>query len=114
MPYDVCFKNASDKPSRTFPLKYLAYAEPSPVQFAVGARVIAQYVGEKCDALEPSAYYAGIIAEEAKSLTQERYLVFFDQGYAQYCNHEQVKNITENLVLPSKCVWQLLILFPIN
>ncbi|KAI9552321.1 hypothetical protein GHT06_022686 [Daphnia sinensis] len=101
MPYEVSFENAADKPSRTFPLKYLAYAEPSPVQFTVGTRVIAQYVGEKYEMLEPLAYYAGIIAEEAKSLTQERYLVFFDQGYAQYCQHEQIMMVCHS----SRDVW---------
>jgi histone-lysine N-methyltransferase SETDB1 len=90
MPYNVCFENAADKLPRKFPLKYLAYAEPSPVQFAVGARVIAQYVGDENEHLEPLAYYAGIVGEEAKFLNQERYLVFFDQGYVQYCRHEQV------------------------
>lgn len=109
MPYEVRFENAADKPSRTFPLKYLAYAEPTPVQFAVGARIIAQYVGEKYEMLEPLAYYAGIIAEEAKSLTQERYLVFFDQGYAQYCHHEQVKIYIQSLVVLSESVSPLLI-----
>lgn len=101
MPYEVRFENAADKPSRTFPLKYLAYAKPSPVQFTVGARIIAQYVGEKYEMLEPLAYYAGIIAEEAKSLTQERYLVFFDQGYAQYCKHEQIMMVCHS----SRDVW---------
>ncbi|XP_057377390.1 histone-lysine N-methyltransferase SETDB1-like isoform X2 [Daphnia carinata] len=102
MPYEICFENAADKPSRTFPPKYLAYAEPSPVQFAVGARVIAQYVGEKYEMMEPLAYYAGIIAEEAKALTQQRYLVFFDQGYAQYCHHEQIMMVCHS----SRDVWQ--------
>ena len=91
MPYGVCFENSSDKLPRKFPLKYLAYAELSPVQFTVGARVIAQYCGDEKESLEPLAYYAGIVAEEAKFLNQERYLVFFDQGYVQYCRHEQVK-----------------------
>jgi hypothetical protein len=76
---------------RTFPLKYLAYAESSPVQLTVGARVIAQYVEDKDGKLKPSSYYAGVIAEAPKTLNQYRYLVFFDDGYAQYCTHEQVK-----------------------
>jgi len=99
MPYEVCFENSVDKPPRKFPLKYLAYAEPCPVQFVVGARVIAQYVGDDNEFLEPLSYYAGIVAEEAKFLNQERYLVFFDQGYVQYCKHEQVKFSLHNVKL---------------
>lgn len=75
---------------RTFPLKYIAYAQPSPVQLSVGARVIAQYVEEKDGILKPSSFYAGVIAESPKYLNQYRYLVFFDDGYAQYCTHGQV------------------------
>ena len=40
--------------------------------------------------MKPAAYYAGVIAEAPKYLNQYRYLVFFDDGYAQYCTHEQV------------------------
>lgn len=77
--------------SRTFPLKYLAYAEPSLVQLAVGSRVIAQYIEDKNGKAKPSPpYYAGVIAEAPKNLNSYRYLVFFDDGYAQYCTHEQV------------------------
>jgi histone-lysine N-methyltransferase SETDB1 len=59
----------------------------------VGARVIAQYVEDKDGKLKPSSYYAGVIAEAPKTLNQYRYLVFFDDGYAQYCTHEQVNLI---------------------
>ncbi|XP_046453809.1 histone-lysine N-methyltransferase SETDB1-like isoform X2 [Daphnia pulex] len=87
---------------RTFPLKYLAYAESSPVQLTVGARVIAQYVEDKDGKLKPSSYYAGVIAEAPKTLNQYRYLVFFDDGYAQYCTHEQVTMVCQS----SRDVWQ--------
>ena len=70
--------------------KHLAYVDPSPVQFIFGARVIAQYTGEKDGNFEPSFYYAAVIAEVPKHLNQFRYLVLFDQGYAQYCTHQQV------------------------
>ena len=38
----------------------------------------------------PALYYAGIIAETPKFLNEYRYLIFFDDGYAQYCTHDQV------------------------
>lgn len=75
---------------RMFPLKYLAYPEPSPVQLTVGSRVIAQYVDEKNTKPKQFSYYAGVIAEAPKYLNQYRYLIFFDDGYAQYCTHDQV------------------------
>ncbi|XP_045036410.1 histone-lysine N-methyltransferase SETDB1 isoform X2 [Daphnia magna] len=87
---------------RTFPLKYLAYAEPSPVQLTVGSRVIAQYVEDKDGKLKPSSYYAGVVAEAPKTLNQYRYLIFFDDGYAQYCTHEQVTMVCHS----SRDVWQ--------
>ena len=43
--------------------------------------------------MKPAAYYAGVIAEAPKYLNQYRYLVFFDDGYAQYCTHEKVRDI---------------------
>ena len=77
---------------RKFPLKYLAYAEPSSKLLPVGSRVIAQCFEDK-DGKTPSAYYAGVIAEAPNYVNQNRYLLFFDDGYAQYCNHEQVIKI---------------------
>lgn len=87
-PYVIRF-DTGGKP-RTFPLKYLAYAEASPVQLTVGSRVIAQYVEDKDGKLKPSSYYAGVIAETLLNSNRYRYLIFFDDGYAQYCTHEQV------------------------
>ena len=93
--YVVRFDSGS-KP-RTFPLKYLSYCEPSPVQLMVGSRVIAQYIEdtngvEEVAKNKATSYYAGVIAEAPKYLNQYRYLVFFDDGYAQYCTHQQVGN----------------------
>ena len=71
----------------------MAYADPSPVQLNVGSRVIAQYIENNDGKMKPAAYYAGVIAEAPKYLNQYRYLVFFDDGYAQYCTHEKVRDI---------------------
>ena len=89
--YIVQFENGG---KRKFPLKYLAYVEPSSVQLTVGSRVIAQCFEDNNGKI-PSAYYAGVIAEALNYLNQYRYLVFFDDGYAQYCHHEQAININQ-------------------
>lgn len=102
--YVVRFDSGS-KP-RTFPLKYLSYCEPSPVQLMVGSRVIAQYIEdtngvEEVAKNKATSYYAGVIAEAPKYLNQYRYLVFFDDGYAQYCTHQQVLMVCHS----SRDVW---------
>ena len=66
----------------------MAYPDPWPRQLNVGSRVIAQYI--EVGKSRPPLYYAGIVAEEPKYLNQYRYLIFFDDGYAQYCTHDQV------------------------
>ncbi len=86
--YVVRFESGG-KP-RSFPLKYIAYSSPSSVQLDVGSRVIAQYMEETDGKLRPSSFYAGVVAEYPRSLNQYRYLIFFDDGYAQYCTHQQV------------------------
>ena len=98
----IRFDGGGTKP-RVITRKNLAYPEPSPVQLTVGARVIAQYIEDKGDGKpRPALFYAGIIAEPPKYLNEYRYLVFFDDGYAQYCTHEQVLVVCNS----SKDVWQ--------
>ncbi len=70
------------------------------MQFVVGARGIAQYVGDANEFLEPLSYYAGIVAEEARE--GDKFLTevfksgtmpckFRPKGYVQYCMYTQVK-----------------------
>ncbi|KAK6643619.1 hypothetical protein RUM43_005129 [Polyplax serrata] len=68
--------------------KQLAYRTPSRVMYPVGTRVIALF--KNAEALGKSAYYAGVIAEPPKILNAYRYLVFFDDGYAQYVYHNKI------------------------
>ncbi|KAK2184505.1 hypothetical protein NP493_262g01000 [Ridgeia piscesae] len=59
----------------------------------VGTRVIALYRGEQTS---PSNwYYAGIVAEPANKRNNNRYLIFFDDGYAQYCFTRDVHQVVE-------------------
>lgn len=53
---------------------------------------VAQYVEDKDgkEKVPVYSYYAGVVAEAPKYLNLYRYLIFFDDGYAQYCTHDQV------------------------
>ena len=68
-------------------LKHIAYNSPATVKLQVGTRIIAVYV----DPDAPDAkldFYSGIIAEPPKNMNKNRYLVFFDDGYASYVCHK--------------------------
>ena len=46
-------------------------------------------------------FYSGIIAEPPKTMNKHRYLIFFDDGYASYIRHEDIRVVcaqTENAV----------------
>lgn len=53
-----------------------------------GTRVVAVFQ----DDVNPKKdnYFAGLIAEPMSLTNNYRYLVFFDDGYAQYVNHSKV------------------------
>ena len=83
-------------------LKHIAYNWAATVKLQVGTRIIAVYV----DPDSPNGkqdFYSGIIAEPPKNMNKNRYLVFFDDGYASYVCHKG-KNIlmNPNVVLFSK------------
>lgn len=80
---------ANGKP-RTMDLKHIAYSTPSQVQLPLGTRIIAQYKEEVKGTNIPPSYYAGIIAETPSNDNQQRYLIFFDDGCAEYCPNQQV------------------------
>ena len=46
-------------------------------------------------------FYSGVIAEPPKTMNKHRYLVFFDDGYASYIRHDDIRVVcaqTENAV----------------
>ncbi|XP_070168553.1 histone-lysine N-methyltransferase eggless isoform X1 [Polyergus mexicanus] len=65
--------------------KQVAVAELCQVMIPVGTRVVALFHD-----ITSSNYYSGIIAEPPKSTNKYRYLVFFDDGYAQYVTHKDI------------------------
>ncbi|XP_058056855.1 histone-lysine N-methyltransferase eggless [Anopheles bellator] len=97
----------------TFNLKiasatHLAYLDPPDVKLQNGTRVIAKIRSrDKSDGTDyrhrgKDSFYAGIVAEPAGSVTNYRYLIFYDDGYAQYINQEDVRVVCEQ----SENVWE--------
>lgn len=70
---------------KTVPGKLIAITEVSQVMIPVGTRVVAIFHDDVSN-----NYYSGIIAETPKSINKYRYLVFFDDGYAQYVVHNDI------------------------
>ncbi|XP_014476372.1 PREDICTED: histone-lysine N-methyltransferase SETDB1 isoform X2 [Dinoponera quadriceps] len=77
--------------------KHVAIAQICKVIIPVGTRVIAIFN----DATD-SGFFSGIIAETPKSTNKYRYLVFFDDGYAQYITHQRIHVVWES----SPHVWE--------
>lgn len=94
--------NASSRTLKWYPKRELAYVDRPVVILPVGTRVVATY-SDECNPPRQSLY-AGIIAEPPKPLNRYRYLVFFDDGYAQYVDIDKVfvmcgasKNVWEDM-----------------
>lgn len=71
--------------------------------FVLGARVIAvfQYNTISEQPIKDS-YFVGIVAEPLSTANLNRYLIFFDDGYAQYVYHSKVRVVVE----VSSTVWE--------
>lgn len=81
---------------KTVPGRHLAYPNPAAVRLEVGTRVIAVFQdGEPNNQNKGGSYYSGLIAEPPKSNNRYRYLVFFDDGYAQYVPHNKILVVCE-------------------
>jgi hypothetical protein len=68
-------------------------SNPAELEFIVGSRVIALYEEEQSTPQVQRSWFAGIIAEPPCSRNKNRYLVFFDDGYAQYTDPKKVLNV---------------------
>ncbi|XP_049839589.1 histone-lysine N-methyltransferase eggless-like isoform X2 [Schistocerca gregaria] len=96
--YKIRYEYRKSSYLKVVPGKHLAYSTPSKVRLPVGTRVIALFQDEG----PKENYYAGVIAEPPKSMNKYRYLVFFDDGYAQYIPHEKILVVCES----SRYVWE--------
>ena len=82
---------------KTLTGKHLAYEFPASVRLQVGTRIIGIYndnqqIEEQPQTSQPvGEYYSGIVAEPPKAMNKHRYLVFFDDGYASYISHKDIR-----------------------
>ncbi|KAG8187363.1 hypothetical protein JTE90_016912 [Oedothorax gibbosus] len=80
--YKIRIDDGRGLPPKLYNPKMLAYRELSNVIIPVGTRIIARYSED---------LYAGVIAEAPITTNKERYLIFFDDGYAKYITHEDIR-----------------------
>ncbi|XP_059172104.1 histone-lysine N-methyltransferase SETDB1-B-like isoform X2 [Physella acuta] len=93
-----CKVKFDGKGQKVLPGKHVAYREPITFFIRVGTRVVALY--REDDA--PSSFYAGVIAEAPSIKNNRRFLVFFDDGYAQYCDAKELHKV----YMQSENVWE--------
>ncbi|KAK4320792.1 hypothetical protein Pmani_008367 [Petrolisthes manimaculis] len=81
--------------------RHLAYFNPCATRIPVGTRIIAKYRDDDPKNTTISgSYYVGIVAEIPTAANKYRYLVFFDDGYAQYVLHHDIRVVTEASTYP--------------
>ena len=85
---------------KTLSAKHVAYDCAVSVRLQVGTRIIAIYNDHQQDDRSQSAqiggeYYSGIVAEPPKAMNKHRYLVFFDDGYASYIKHQDIRVVCQ-------------------
>ena len=84
--YKVCFEE--DKTSKFVSGKQLAYSSELSVRVPIGSRVIAVYKDED---EETGDFFPAVIAECPTEANKNRYLVFFDDGFALYLDHKDIR-----------------------
>ncbi|XP_045118672.1 histone-lysine N-methyltransferase eggless-like isoform X3 [Portunus trituberculatus] len=88
---------------RIIPGRQLAYYEPCATRIPVGTRIIAKYKDDDPKNTTISgSFYVGIVAEIPTVANKYRYLIFFDDGYAQYVHHADIRVVSES----SACSWE--------
>ncbi|XP_050678224.1 histone-lysine N-methyltransferase eggless isoform X2 [Leptidea sinapis] len=78
----------------------MAYAEPANARMTIGMRVIALFQDSNIDKKE--SFYSGVVAEVPNPVNNYRYLIFFDDGYAQYASHANTRPVCQC----SSLVWE--------
>ncbi|XP_026739602.1 histone-lysine N-methyltransferase eggless isoform X2 [Trichoplusia ni] len=99
--FSVCrvkFDHKTKTNAKILPARCVAYAEPSDVRMTIGTRLIALFK----DSNKRESYYSGVVAEIPNPVNSYRYLVFFDDGYAQYVHHPFTRLVCES----SPLVWE--------
>ncbi|XP_068203468.1 histone-lysine N-methyltransferase eggless-like isoform X1 [Palaemon carinicauda] len=102
--YKVIYNSTSTKSSgsvRVLPGRQIAYFDKCLTKIPVGTRVIGKYKDEDPQNLAMSgSFYVGVLAEIPTAANKYRYLVFFDDGYAQYVHHNDIRVVTEASASP--------------
>lgn len=103
--YDVRYtRNLTVASARKLTGRQLAYDYVCRTRLIVGTRVIARYKDDqnngKNDMQPQGSFYVGIVAEVPTVANKFKYLVFFDDGYAQYVVHQDIRVVTEANPLP--------------
>ncbi|CAH0548832.1 unnamed protein product [Brassicogethes aeneus] len=80
--------------------KQIAYMTPCAVRLSIGTRVLSVFK-EDTKKTRTYPYYPGVVGEAPYDGNKYRYLIFFDIGYAQYVDFQDVHLIVE----VSKNVW---------
>ncbi|KAF2359319.1 hypothetical protein FHG87_009930, partial [Trinorchestia longiramus] len=95
-------RNVAANSVRELTGRQLAYEYPSVTRLIVGTRVIARYRDEQMARGEAShsSFYVGIVAEVPTVANKYKYLIFFDDGYAQYVFHRDIRVVTEASLQP--------------
>lgn len=99
--FKVRFLRTKGVLNKTVPGNHLAYGTGPNVRLSVGTRVIALFSIEPSDNTR-STLYPGIVAEPLQLYNKWRYLIFFDDGYAQYVTPDNIRLIC----CPSTNVWE--------
>lgn len=105
-----CREKKESNTKKIVPRKHLAYGQCPPCRLNIGVRVIALFDNSrdngasKKNEIIRNNFYPGVVAEPLSLYTKWRYLIFFDDGWTQYVNHENCRVIchcTDN-------VWDLI------
>jgi len=87
--YKVQFESSSTKQEfKTLTLKQIAHEAEGPVCLPIGTRCIAVYKEDS-----KTDFYPAIVAEKPKAANSYRYLVFYDDGYASYLEHKDLRTV---------------------
>ncbi|XP_050083357.1 histone-lysine N-methyltransferase eggless [Anopheles aquasalis] len=101
--YYIKFLQPEGSPLQLRSSKCIAYRTAPIGKLMLGTRVIAKidsYVGKGGSVQD--AFYPGVVAESLGSYNRHRYLVFYDDGYAQYLPPKDVRVVCSQ----SKNVWE--------
>ncbi|ODM99504.1 Histone-lysine N-methyltransferase eggless [Orchesella cincta] len=76
--------------------RQVAFKKPTSAQLPIGCRIIAKFKDLlRTDGEVDGMLYAGVTAEVPKNSNKQRYLIFFDDGYAQYVSQADIFPIVE-------------------